>query len=194
MVLVLPSCYPLLRLTFILLLLGTRSDHGAEATQYLRAFIGEHYHYSEKPVFKALWDNYNECQFVEDTGNVARTIKSDRMELSLHFIRRKHSFLSQQKGPSDPQARGEVSQKHIDRRICHVAVPDVIAPCTASSRLRIPELPAVAVASLQSLAASRKSQHRSPPTRACRRVRVAVVCKLTPAMRYVCTSQIDSPP
>ncbi|KAI0718558.1 fatty acid desaturase-domain-containing protein [Cerioporus squamosus] len=44
--------------------------HGAEATKYLKTFIGEHYHYSEKPVFKALWDNYNECQFVEDTGTV----------------------------------------------------------------------------------------------------------------------------
>ena len=44
------------------------TDHGEEATQYLRAFIGEHYHQSDKPVFKALWDNYNDCQFVEDTG------------------------------------------------------------------------------------------------------------------------------
>ncbi|CDO75394.1 hypothetical protein BN946_scf185012.g11 [Trametes cinnabarina] len=44
--------------------------HGAEATKYLRAFIGEHYHYSDKPVFKALWESYNDCQFVEDTGNV----------------------------------------------------------------------------------------------------------------------------
>ena len=34
-------------------------------------FIGEHYHYSEKPVFQALWDNYNDCQFVEDTGEVS---------------------------------------------------------------------------------------------------------------------------
>ncbi|EJF61868.1 hypothetical protein DICSQDRAFT_146983 [Dichomitus squalens LYAD-421 SS1] len=44
--------------------------HGEEATQYLRSFIGEHYHRSDKPVFKALWDNYNDCQFVEDTGDV----------------------------------------------------------------------------------------------------------------------------
>lgn len=43
-------------------------DHGPEATKYLREFIGEHYHYSEKPVFKALWESYNNCQFVEDTG------------------------------------------------------------------------------------------------------------------------------
>ena len=44
------------------------TDHGAEATRHLQAFLGEHYHYSEKPVFKALWDNYNDCQFVEDEG------------------------------------------------------------------------------------------------------------------------------
>ncbi|KAG7095521.1 hypothetical protein E1B28_006259 [Marasmius oreades] len=44
--------------------------HGEEATQHLKAFIGNHYSYSEKPVFAALWDNYNECQFVEDKGNV----------------------------------------------------------------------------------------------------------------------------
>ncbi|CDO78053.1 hypothetical protein BN946_scf184616.g2 [Trametes cinnabarina] len=44
--------------------------HGPEATKYLRAFIGEHYRHSDKPVFKALWESYNECQFVEDTGDV----------------------------------------------------------------------------------------------------------------------------
>lgn len=44
--------------------------HGPEATDYLKAFIGEHYNYSDKPVFKALWDNYNDCQFVEDEGDV----------------------------------------------------------------------------------------------------------------------------
>ena len=44
------------------------ADHGAEATKHLQAFVGEHYHYSEKSVFRALWDNYNDCQFVEDEG------------------------------------------------------------------------------------------------------------------------------
>jgi hypothetical protein len=34
----------------------------------LKDFIGEHYAYSDKPVFKALWDTYNDCQFVEDDG------------------------------------------------------------------------------------------------------------------------------
>ncbi|KAF8059791.1 fatty acid desaturase-domain-containing protein [Lyophyllum atratum] len=44
--------------------------HGPEATQHLKAFIGDHYAYSEKPAFKALWDNYNKCQFVENEGEV----------------------------------------------------------------------------------------------------------------------------
>lgn len=45
-----------------------RLDHGPEATKYLKEFIGDHYRYSNKPVFKALWDTYNDCQFVEDEG------------------------------------------------------------------------------------------------------------------------------
>ncbi|KAH8108807.1 fatty acid desaturase-domain-containing protein [Phellopilus nigrolimitatus] len=44
--------------------------HGEEATGYLRRFIGEHYHQSDEPVFNALWRTYNECQFVEDEGDV----------------------------------------------------------------------------------------------------------------------------
>ncbi|OBZ66909.1 Delta(12) fatty acid desaturase [Grifola frondosa] len=44
--------------------------HGPEATAHLKKFIGDYYRYSEKPIFKALWDNYNECQFVEDTGDI----------------------------------------------------------------------------------------------------------------------------
>jgi len=44
--------------------------HGPEATKYLKEFIGEHYAYSDKPAFKALWDSYNGCQFVEDDGDV----------------------------------------------------------------------------------------------------------------------------
>ncbi|PFH48438.1 hypothetical protein AMATHDRAFT_65423 [Amanita thiersii Skay4041] len=44
--------------------------HGPEATKYLKEFIGEHYHRSSKPVFKALWENYNYCQFVENTGDI----------------------------------------------------------------------------------------------------------------------------
>ncbi|KAF7357084.1 Delta(12) fatty acid desaturase [Mycena sanguinolenta] len=44
--------------------------HGEEATQYLKEFIGPHYAWSDKPIFPALWDSYNRCQFVEDHGNV----------------------------------------------------------------------------------------------------------------------------
>ena len=46
-------------------------DHGPEATEHLKAFIGDHYIASEKPVFRALWDSYNQCQFVEDEGTHA---------------------------------------------------------------------------------------------------------------------------
>jgi len=44
--------------------------HGPEATQHLKAFIGDHYAYSKEYVFKALWDSYNKCQFVENDGEV----------------------------------------------------------------------------------------------------------------------------
>ncbi|KAG6885732.1 hypothetical protein C0993_010559 [Termitomyces sp. T159_Od127] len=43
--------------------------HGREATQHLKAFIGDHYVYSDKPAFQALWEVYNKCQFVENTGS-----------------------------------------------------------------------------------------------------------------------------
>jgi len=44
--------------------------HGPEATQYLKAKIGDHYISSDAPAFKALWDSYNRCQFVENEGEV----------------------------------------------------------------------------------------------------------------------------
>ncbi|TFY81121.1 hypothetical protein EWM64_g2893 [Hericium alpestre] len=44
--------------------------NGAEATGYLKQFIGEHYAFSDKPAFQALWQNYNDCQFVENDGDV----------------------------------------------------------------------------------------------------------------------------
>jgi len=44
--------------------------HGAEATRHLKAFLGEHYNYSGKPMLKALWETYNSCQFVENEGEV----------------------------------------------------------------------------------------------------------------------------
>lgn len=43
--------------------------HGEEATKYLKAFIGEeHYAYDDRNIWGALWETYNDCQFVEDEG------------------------------------------------------------------------------------------------------------------------------
>lgn len=44
--------------------------HTPDATRHLKAFLGEHYVSDETPAFKALWRNYNFCQFVEDEGDV----------------------------------------------------------------------------------------------------------------------------
>lgn len=44
--------------------------NGEEATQHLKAFIGEHYASSDQNPFTALWESYNNCQFVEDEGDV----------------------------------------------------------------------------------------------------------------------------
>ncbi|THH12756.1 hypothetical protein EW146_g7395 [Bondarzewia mesenterica] len=45
--------------------------HGAEATRHLQMFIGKyHHHHSDESVFKALWNTYNSCQFVEDEGDI----------------------------------------------------------------------------------------------------------------------------
>jgi fatty acid desaturase len=42
--------------------------NGEEATRYLKEFLGDHYMYSDAPVFEKLWDTYNNCQFVDDDG------------------------------------------------------------------------------------------------------------------------------
>ena len=47
--------------------------NGEEATKYLREAIGPYYQRSSDPVFKAVWDNYNNCQFVDDEGRVSLT-------------------------------------------------------------------------------------------------------------------------
>lgn len=44
--------------------------HGAEATRHLQAFIGKHYVRYDTPVFQALWRTYNDCQFVDNEGDV----------------------------------------------------------------------------------------------------------------------------
>lgn len=42
--------------------------HTPEATKYLKAFLRDHYVRDDTPAFKALWRNYNLCQFVENEG------------------------------------------------------------------------------------------------------------------------------
>ncbi|KAI0634237.1 fatty acid desaturase-domain-containing protein [Trametes polyzona] len=44
--------------------------HGAAATAHLARAMGPYYRRSAKPVFRALWDNYNFCQFVDDEGDM----------------------------------------------------------------------------------------------------------------------------
>lgn len=106
------------------------ADHGAEATQYLKKFIGEHYHYSEKPVFKALWDNYNECQFVEDTGEVPHALSVHAQGLRT-VAPRDCPLLPQQEGTGNHQAGRAVSR---GRRGCPGVVGEVIARCLEVER------------------------------------------------------------
>lgn len=44
--------------------------HGEAATQHLKAFIGDHYIRSSQNPFASLWQAYNNCQFVEDEGDI----------------------------------------------------------------------------------------------------------------------------
>ncbi|TFY62177.1 hypothetical protein EVG20_g6797 [Dentipellis fragilis] len=44
--------------------------NGEQATAHLRSFLGAYYLVSEEPAFKALWRSYNECQFVDDEGDI----------------------------------------------------------------------------------------------------------------------------
>lgn len=52
-------------------------DNGEEATKYVKAQIGRDYRFSAKPVLRALWDNYNECQYVDDTGEYKMIFAQD---------------------------------------------------------------------------------------------------------------------
>ena len=40
-----------------------------EATEHLKAFLGEHYVWSNENCYHSLWKNFRECQFVEDIGH-----------------------------------------------------------------------------------------------------------------------------
>lgn len=44
--------------------------NGPSATSHLRTFLGDYYRFSEDNIWKALWTSYNQCQFVEDEGEV----------------------------------------------------------------------------------------------------------------------------
>ncbi|PPQ72062.1 hypothetical protein CVT24_008290 [Panaeolus cyanescens] len=44
--------------------------HGPGATRYLKAFIGDHYHRSNEPIWQALWNSHIKCVFVDNEGSV----------------------------------------------------------------------------------------------------------------------------
>ncbi|KAJ7346333.1 hypothetical protein DFH08DRAFT_1008474 [Mycena albidolilacea] len=55
-------------------------NHGKEATEALKAFIGEYYTFSDKPVFQALWDSYNRCSFVDDEGRTRVVVEKGALD------------------------------------------------------------------------------------------------------------------
>ncbi|KAF7790452.1 hypothetical protein EIP86_001407 [Pleurotus ostreatoroseus] len=79
--------------------------HGEEATQHLRRFIGEHYHFSDKPAFEALWESYNECQFVENTGMPSSICGS--LESNAYGRAGQVLFYRNKKGEARVRAAGE---------------------------------------------------------------------------------------
>jgi omega-6 fatty acid desaturase (delta-12 desaturase) len=55
-------------------------NHGKEATEALKAFISEYYTFSDKPVFQALWNSYNECQFVDDESQTRVVVEKGALD------------------------------------------------------------------------------------------------------------------
>jgi omega-6 fatty acid desaturase (delta-12 desaturase) len=45
--------------------------HAWEATEALKAFLGEHYHRSEENMLVSLWKSHRNCLYVEDDVDVA---------------------------------------------------------------------------------------------------------------------------
>ncbi len=43
--------------------------HLLEATEAIKPVLGEHYHVSHEPIWKALWRSYRNCYFVPDSGS-----------------------------------------------------------------------------------------------------------------------------
>jgi hypothetical protein len=67
----LPFCKSMNPIPFDLHLFFIRiTDNGKEATEHLKALIGDHYTSSDEYVFPTLWETYNNCQFVEDEGDI----------------------------------------------------------------------------------------------------------------------------
>ncbi|CAG8654240.1 7552_t:CDS:2, partial [Scutellospora calospora] len=40
--------------------------HAEEATIHLKKVLGSYYIFDDTPIFKALWESYNQCRFIED--------------------------------------------------------------------------------------------------------------------------------
>lgn len=45
--------------------------HAWEATEALKAFIGEHYQRSEENMLVSLWKSHRQCLFIEDGADIA---------------------------------------------------------------------------------------------------------------------------
>eukprot|EP00162_Nutomonas_longa_P004254 comp15016_c0_seq1/m.22283 comp15016_c0_seq1/g.22283 ORF comp15016_c0_seq1/g.22283 comp15016_c0_seq1/m.22283 type:complete len:375 (-) comp15016_c0_seq1:72-1196(-) len=44
--------------------------HAQEATEAIKGVLGKYYQYDDKPIFKALWDSLNKCQYVDDEEGI----------------------------------------------------------------------------------------------------------------------------
>jgi omega-6 fatty acid desaturase (delta-12 desaturase) len=53
-------------------LTATHSPHynAWDAREALKPVLGKYYKFDDTPVFKALYDNYRACRFVDDEGDV----------------------------------------------------------------------------------------------------------------------------
>lgn len=43
--------------------------HAQEATEHIRALLGEYYLSDSTPIWQALWRSFNCCRYIEDSGN-----------------------------------------------------------------------------------------------------------------------------
>jgi omega-6 fatty acid desaturase (delta-12 desaturase) len=44
--------------------------HAEEATNHLKKILGSYYVFDDTPIFKALWNSFTKCKFVEDEGDI----------------------------------------------------------------------------------------------------------------------------